>query len=158
MFAVSKSTAKIQRHSVCKADGEVKWPSNISNAVHFDASLYLEIYWLIRNQTKRLRNDTSRFDSGLEMTKEKVLNTCLSFVKDSFFQLSQCTENPSVLPLVRELSLYHCRLRKPGGKLVRSYCPGSAPWHFHTVYHGFVSLKHTWYCRRILAFFFLLQV
>lgn len=83
MFAVWKSIPKIQRHLVCKADGGIKWMSNILNTVHFNASLYLEIYWLIRNQTKRLRNDISHFDSGHEVTREKVLNTCLSFVKDS---------------------------------------------------------------------------
>lgn len=117
----------------------------------------LEIYWLIRNRTKCLRNDISHFDSGHEVTREKVLNTCLSFVKDSSFQLSQRPENLSVVPQVRELFLYHCHLRKPSGKLVRSYCPVSAPWHFHTLYHEFISrssLKCTSYCRRILAIFF----
>lgn len=52
-----ESISKIQSHLVCKADGEIKWMSNILKTVHFNASLYLEIYWLIRNQTKCLRND-----------------------------------------------------------------------------------------------------
>lgn len=34
-----ESISKIQSHLVCKADGEIKWMSNILNAVHFNASL-----------------------------------------------------------------------------------------------------------------------